>query len=77
MQRVWRKRCMPSLPQAWSVPLVGVWLAGVMGPKDAHVWGACALFLLSRAARDKALLPDTSFLVLLYSPGDQAPHHCP
>ena len=58
--------------QAWSMPLVGVWLAGVMGPKDAHVWAACARSVLPRAARDKVLLPDNSFLVLIYSPGDQA-----
>ena len=61
-----------SASQAWSIPLVGVWLAGVAGPRDAHVWAACARFLLSRAARDKALPPDMSFLVLIYSMGDQA-----
>lgn len=51
-------------------------MAGVPGAAQAHVWAACMRFLLCRALRDKALLPDYSFLVLIYSPGAQHADHC-
>ena len=57
--------------QAGGMPLVGVWVAGVASAGDAHVWAACLRFLLSSPPPDRVVLPDGSFLVLIYSAGEQ------
>jgi hypothetical protein len=45
--------------------LVGVWAAGVDGPEDPLVWGACLRFAYSRAIPDRATQRG-GFLVVLY-----------
>ena len=51
--------------------MVGVWVAGVPTAGDAHVWAACLRFMLSSEPPDRVVLHDGSFLVLVYSAGEQ------
>jgi hypothetical protein len=56
-------------PTAYSVPLMGVWAAGVDSVRHPLVAATCIKFLCSKALADKALEVDKSFLVLLYAQG--------
>lgn len=57
----------PDDPAAYSVPLMGVWAAGVDCVRSPLVAAACLKFLCSRALGDKAVEADAAFLVLVYA----------
>lgn len=51
------------------MPLVGVWVAGVLGPANAAVWAACLAYHTNANLPDKVAQPDASFLLLLFPQG--------
>ena len=65
-------RCM----QAFSVPLVGVWVSGIATPTHVLVWLACLKFFVTSHLQDKVTQGNDTFLLLLYTTGqsDAAAH---
>ena len=59
--------------QAYTVPVVGVWVSGVASASHPLVWAACLKFLASGQLQDKALMADGAFLLLLYQTGLRGP----
>ncbi|KAK9803635.1 hypothetical protein WJX72_007273 [[Myrmecia] bisecta] len=63
-------------PQAYGVPVVGIWVAGVSSAAHPLVWAACVRFVASQQLADKAVLADQSFLLLLYAQGRPGQPSC-
>ena len=55
--------------QAFSVPLVGVWVSGIVSPTHPLVWLACLKFFVTSQLRDKVTQANDAFLLLLYTKG--------
>ncbi|DBA99043.1 hypothetical protein WJX77_007957 [Trebouxia sp. C0004] len=56
-------------PNAYGVPLVGVWVSGVASPTHPLVWLACLKFFATTQLQDKVMQGDRAFLLLLYAAG--------
>ncbi|KAL0054114.1 hypothetical protein WJX82_004029 [Trebouxia sp. C0006] len=56
-------------PNAYGVPLVGVWVSGVASPTHPLVWLACLKFFATSQLQDKVTQGDQAFLLLLYPAG--------
>ena len=64
----------PSMAlQAYTVPVVGLWVGGVASASHPLVWAACLKFLATGQLQDKALMADGAFLLLLYQTGLRRP----
>lgn len=55
--------------QVFSVPLVGVWVAGVTVPQHPLLLAACLRYAYSTALPDRAMQDGRTFLVAVYPPG--------
>lgn len=61
--------------QVYGVPLVGVWLHGVRDIDHPLVHTAALKFRHCSLFMDKALQPDGSFLLLLFTGGKRTARH--
>ena len=62
--------------QAFSVPLVGVWVSGIASPTHPLVWLACLKFFVTSQLQDKVTQGNDAFLLLLYTKGQNAAVVC-
>ncbi|XP_061860200.1 SCL-interrupting locus protein [Colius striatus] len=56
-----------SDPKAYTLPLVGVWLSGVIHICSPQVWACCLRYLFSSSIHERAFSESGSFLIVLYS----------
>ena len=56
-----------SDPKAPNFPVVGVWVGGASSVRDPAVWASCTQYVRTELLRDKAAVPVSGFLLLLYS----------
>lgn len=66
-------RMLPTM-QVYSMPLVGVWVRGVRSVSHPVVLAACLRFAYASTLPDKALQPDSSFLLAVFLPGGCGVH---
>lgn len=61
--------------QAFSVPVVGVWVSGIATPTHPLVWLACLKFFVTGQLQDKVTQGNEAFLLLLYTTGQSNAGH--
>lgn len=61
--------------QAFSVPVVGVWVSGIAAPTHPLVWLACLKFFVTGQLQDKVTQGNEGFLLLLYTTGQSHAGH--
>ncbi|KAJ1169966.1 hypothetical protein NDU88_001847 [Pleurodeles waltl] len=56
-----------SDPKVYTLPLVGIWLSGVIHVHNPQVWTCCLRYLYSSSLQERVLSETGSFLIVLYS----------
>uniref|UniRef100_S4RI50 STIL N-terminal domain-containing protein n=1 Tax=Petromyzon marinus TaxID=7757 RepID=S4RI50_PETMA len=56
-----------SDPKAQSLPLVGIWVSGVMHVANPHVWACCLRFFFGTFIRQRLLAEGSRCLLLVYT----------
>ncbi|XP_061894862.1 SCL-interrupting locus protein homolog isoform X2 [Entelurus aequoreus] len=62
-----------SDPKASKMPLVGLWMSGVIHVCNPQVWAWCLRFLFSSALQDRVLSENGSFLLAIFGSTHRAP----
>ncbi|XP_069498343.1 SCL-interrupting locus protein [Ambystoma mexicanum] len=56
-----------SDPKVYNLPLVGIWLSGVIHIHSPLVWASCLRFMFSSTLQQRVLSEKGAFLIVLYS----------
>ncbi|XP_028902651.1 SCL-interrupting locus protein isoform X2 [Ornithorhynchus anatinus] len=56
-----------SDPKVYTLPLVGIWLAGITHVYSPQVWACCLRYTLSSSIQERVLSESGSFVIVLYS----------
>ncbi|XP_038616094.1 SCL-interrupting locus protein [Tachyglossus aculeatus] len=56
-----------SDPKVYTLPLVGIWLAGITHVYSPQVWACCLRYTLSTSIQERVLSESGSFVIVLYS----------
>ncbi|XP_078527644.1 SCL-interrupting locus protein [Lissotriton helveticus] len=62
-----------SDPKVYTLPLVGIWLSGVIHVHSPQVWACCLRYLYSSSLQERVLSETGSFLIVLYSQTHKEP----
>ncbi|KAM6218154.1 SCL-interrupting locus protein isoform 2-T2 [Rhynchocyon petersi] len=56
-----------SDPKVYSLPLVGIWLSGIIHIYSPHVWACCLRYIFSSSIQERVFSESGSFIIVLYS----------
>ncbi|KAM9686650.1 SCL-interrupting locus protein isoform 1-T1 [Trichechus inunguis] len=56
-----------SDPKVYSLPLVGIWLSGIIHIYSPQVWACCLRYIFSSAIQERVFSESGSFIIVLYS----------
>ncbi|XP_033115115.1 SCL-interrupting locus protein-like [Anneissia japonica] len=62
-----------SDPKISTLPIVGLWLSGILSVYSPHAWAACLRFMLNNSIQERVLSETGCFLVVLYTPSSPQP----
>lgn len=56
-----------SDPKVYSLPLVGIWLSGIIHIYSPQVWACCLRYLFSSSIQERVFSESGNFIIVLYS----------
>ncbi|XP_007463991.1 PREDICTED: SCL-interrupting locus protein isoform X5 [Lipotes vexillifer] len=56
-----------SDPKIYSLPLVGIWLSGIIHIYSPQVWACCLRYLFSSSIQERVFSESGNFIIVLYS----------
>ncbi|XP_077005864.1 LOW QUALITY PROTEIN: SCL-interrupting locus protein [Tamandua tetradactyla] len=56
-----------SDPKVYSLPLVGIWLSGIIHIYSPKVWACCLRYIFSSSIQERVFSESGSFIIVLYS----------
>uniref|UniRef100_G1T5Q6 STIL centriolar assembly protein n=1 Tax=Oryctolagus cuniculus TaxID=9986 RepID=G1T5Q6_RABIT len=56
-----------SDPKVYSLPLVGIWLSGIIHIYSPQVWACCLRYMFSSAIQERVFSESGNFIIVLYS----------
>nr|XP_010589608.1 SCL-interrupting locus protein isoform X4 [Loxodonta africana] len=56
-----------SDPKVYSLPLVGIWLSGIIHIYSPQVWACCLRYVFSSSIQERVFSESGSFVIVLYS----------
>ncbi|KAL1777464.1 SCL-interrupting locus protein isoform X1 [Sigmodon hispidus] len=56
-----------SDPKVYSLPLVGIWLSGIIHIYSPQVWACCLRYMFSSSIQERVFSESGNFIVVLYS----------
>ncbi|XP_036899230.1 SCL-interrupting locus protein isoform X2 [Sturnira hondurensis] len=56
-----------SDPKAYSLPLVGIWLSGIIHIYSPQVWACCLRYMFSSSIQERVFSESGHFIIVLYS----------
>ncbi|XP_049735183.1 SCL-interrupting locus protein isoform X3 [Elephas maximus indicus] len=56
-----------SDPKVYSLPLVGIWLSGIIHIYSPQVWACCLRYVFSSSIQERVFSESGSFIIVLYS----------
>ncbi|XP_062961201.1 SCL-interrupting locus protein [Cynocephalus volans] len=56
-----------SDPKAYSLPLVGIWLSGIIHIYSPQVWACCLRYIFSSSIQERVFSESGNFIIVLYS----------
>ncbi|XP_036988600.2 SCL-interrupting locus protein isoform X2 [Artibeus jamaicensis] len=56
-----------SDPKAYSLPLVGIWLSGIIHVYSPQVWACCLRYMFSSSIQERVFSESGHFIIVLYS----------
>ncbi|KAL6054592.1 hypothetical protein STEG23_001409, partial [Scotinomys teguina] len=56
-----------SDPKVYSLPLVGIWLSGIIHVYSPQIWACCLRYMFSSAIQERVFSESGNFIVVLYS----------
>ncbi|XP_071953567.1 uncharacterized protein [Antedon mediterranea] len=62
-----------SDPKIATLPIIGLWLSGLLSVYSPHAWAACLRFMHNNSIQQRVLSESGCFLVILYTPTSSQP----
>ncbi|PNJ53775.1 STIL isoform 5, partial [Pongo abelii] len=56
-----------SDPKVYSLPLVGIWLSGIIHIYSPQVWACCLRYIFNSSVRERVFSESGNFIIVLYS----------
>ncbi|XP_023077365.1 SCL-interrupting locus protein [Piliocolobus tephrosceles] len=56
-----------SDPKVYSLPLVGIWLSGIIHLYSPQVWACCLRYIFNSSVRERVFSESGNFIIVLYS----------
>uniref|UniRef100_A0A8D1AG15 STIL centriolar assembly protein n=1 Tax=Sus scrofa TaxID=9823 RepID=A0A8D1AG15_PIG len=56
-----------SDPKVYSLPLVGIWLSGIIHVYSPHVWACCLRYTFNSSIQERVFSESGGFIIVLYS----------
>lgn len=56
-----------SDPKVYSLPLVGIWLSGIIHIYSPQVWACCLRYMFSSSVQERVFSESGNFIIVLYS----------
>ncbi|XP_014310038.1 SCL-interrupting locus protein isoform X1 [Myotis lucifugus] len=56
-----------SDPKVYSLPLVGIWLSGIMHIYSPQVWACCLRYMFNSSIQERVFSESGNFIIVLYS----------
>ncbi|XP_032016667.1 SCL-interrupting locus protein isoform X3 [Hylobates moloch] len=56
-----------SDPKVYSLPLVGIWLSGIIHIYSPQIWACCLRYIFNSSVRERVFSESGNFIIVLYS----------